>query len=65
MAVNFNPNVKEIVESYLHDNGFDGLYREKCGCVWPNLIPCSGTFEDCCFGYADEEDFVGPTKEDE
>lgn len=33
--------VKEIVEKYLKDNGFDGLASEVCGCgVEDGLAPC-------------------------
>jgi len=40
--------VRNIVESYLRDNGFDGLcYPEiVCGCGVDGLAPCGG-FSDC------------------
>lgn len=38
--------VSEIVEKYLKDNGFDGLYAQgECACKTDNLMPCCG---DCC-----------------
>ena len=41
--------VRTIVESYLRDNGFDGLcYHEiECGCGMDDLAPCGGVLENC------------------
>ena len=38
---NNNSNIKEIVDSFLKENGYDGLYNEKanCGCEIDNLVP--------------------------
>lgn len=45
--------VKEIVEKYLKENGYDGLYdgAEACGCSLGNLIPCNYPIEFCTPGY--------------
>lgn len=36
------PNVQEIVEAYLWEHSFDGLYneRERCCCPLDDLMPC-------------------------
>ena len=34
--------VKEIVEKYLKDNGFDGLVGEDCGCKMSDDLMCCG-----------------------
>ncbi len=39
-------NVYDIVQKYLKDNGYDGLYAEECGCILEDLMPCDG---DCAF----------------
>lgn len=42
-------NVREIIEKYLKDNGFEGLTGEYCGCELSDLMPCGGTnFPDLC-----------------
>lgn len=33
-------NVGEILEKYLKDNGYDGLYADECGCQLSDLKPC-------------------------
>lgn len=34
-------NVRKIVEEYLREHGFDGLYYPgECGCDLENLMPC-------------------------
>ena len=54
--------VKEIVEKYLKDNGFDGLYQDDiCGCLSNDLAPCCESFITCCPGYktlTENEDFI-------
>lgn len=35
-----NPTVREIVEGWLREHGFDGLCREDCGCEIGDLMPC-------------------------
>ena len=32
--------VKEMVASYLRQNGFDGLCSDDCGCGLDHLFPC-------------------------
>ena len=41
-----NPTVREILEKWLTDNGYDGLYTDECGCVVGDLAPCG---EACSF----------------
>jgi hypothetical protein len=43
--------LKEIVEQYLRQNGFDGLYTDECGCLLDDLFPCSAPAVDCQAGY--------------
>ena len=45
--------VKEIIEKYLRDNGYDGLCcpDEECGCHVDDLIPCCDPCEECMPGY--------------
>jgi len=56
--------VKEIVEKYLRENGYDGLYCEDCGCRLDDLIPCDwGDFQDCKAGYEQKHgDIIGEEK---
>jgi len=44
---------KDIVEKYLLDNGYDGLYSDyECGCLIGDLMPCGGeSFSGCQPGY--------------
>lgn len=46
-------NVREIVEQYLKENGYDGLYYSdvSCGCRIGDLQPCDGPCQDCIAGY--------------
>jgi len=48
-----NPNVRDIIESYLRDNGFDGLCEPdtECGCGLDDLAPCGGIIQDCSPAY--------------
>lgn len=43
----------EIINAYLKEHGYDGLYREdECACLVDDLGPCIGNFsEDCHAGY--------------
>jgi len=48
--------VKEIVQQYLKDNDFEGLFNEDvpCGCVLADLMPCQGNdgaCDSCLPGY--------------
>jgi hypothetical protein len=43
--------VKQIIEQYLRDNGFDGLAGDECGCMLRDLMPCEcADFERCVPG---------------
>lgn len=51
-----NPTITEIVEQFLKDHGYDGLYQnygeEGCGCRLENLCPCGNPDnEECRAGY--------------
>ena len=41
-----NPTVREILEKWLKDNGYDGLYTDSCQCVVGDLADCG---EPCSF----------------
>ena len=45
--------VVEIIENYLKDNGFDGLYNEigECACKINDLAPCGQIDHTCKAGY--------------
>ena len=71
---NNNPSIKEIIEDFLRENGYDGLYNieNECGCEVGDLFPCGNPHEiDCRAGYkqpcriCDQNcDFhIGPKKE--
>jgi len=40
-------NVKELVEEYLLNNGYDGLCCDDCGCHLGDLMPCEGDIVGC------------------
>lgn len=40
--------VKEIVEKYLRDNGYEGLAGDDCGCGLDDLAPCDNGFPSEC-----------------
>jgi len=46
-------SVKEILESYLKEHGFDGLYAPggECACLIGDLVPCDANCFDCEAGY--------------
>jgi hypothetical protein len=46
-------NLREIVESYLKANGYDGLCEpgSECGCELADLIPCGVNADLCVPGY--------------
>jgi len=49
-----NYTVKEIVEKYLQENGYDGLFNSsgECACKIGDLIPCwSEGLENCRAGH--------------
>ena len=41
-------NVREIIQAYLKENGFDGLAGDDCGCYIGDLAPCSMIDLDIC-----------------
>lgn len=45
--------VRQIVEAYLKENGFDGLFNTngECACVLDDLVACGELSEDCQAGY--------------
>jgi hypothetical protein len=45
--------IKEVVERYLLDNEYDGLYNERgeCACFIDDLMPCGCDCESCIAGY--------------
>ena len=45
--------VKEILQQWLKDNGYDGLFCEYCGCERDDICPCdlSPNIVDCEPGY--------------
>ncbi len=45
--------VREIVQEWLEDHGYDGLVADGgvCGCLTDNLIPCDEPCETCIAGY--------------
>ncbi len=64
-------NIKEIVEKYLKDNGYDGLWNQddECGCTFDDLFECAGNCDpnNCEPGYKhpgnEEYDYlIGPDK---
>lgn len=50
--------ILEIVEKYLRENGYDGLYRDDeddgCGCPVDDLWPCGECFCNCLPGVKHE-----------
>ena len=66
-----NPTVREILDQWLTEHGYDGLYCESCGCETGDLAPCDSSAMDCqaghkvacdpetCLGYGDCEFHIG------
>ena len=46
-----NPTVLKMVESWLKEHGYDGLYDDDCGCGADDLAPCCHINENCRAGY--------------
>jgi hypothetical protein len=48
-------NVKQILENWLIENGYSGLWCEECGCEIDDLMPCCGAdasgIDICKAGY--------------
>ena len=48
---------KEIIEMWLKENGYDGLYEDgECGCILGDIAPCWSVeaMLNCCPGYRQE-----------
>ena len=64
-------NVREIVQKYLKENGFDGIYNDECACLTDDLAPCSESMDDCEPGYrgpcdcGDHDWHIGPNRLEE
>jgi len=44
--------VARIVTAWLREHGYDGLYRQECGCLIEDFMPCGGEgIDDCMAGY--------------
>ena len=52
-----NPTVRDVIDTWLQLNKYDGLYneREECGCFLTDLMPCDGAAHDCKAGYHGSE----------
>ena len=48
-----NPTVREIVATFLRDEGYDGLFcpNDDCACQLSDLFPCGEFGDDCEAGY--------------
>ena len=46
-----NPAVAKMVEVWLRDNDYSGLWSEECGCEIDDLMPCGEYNSDCQAGY--------------
>uniref|UniRef100_A0A6M3JQ24 Uncharacterized protein n=1 Tax=viral metagenome TaxID=1070528 RepID=A0A6M3JQ24_9ZZZZ len=45
-------NCSEIIQKYLKENGFDGLYSpDECACIIGDLVPCCNSPMECQPGY--------------
>ncbi len=62
-------SVQTIIEAYLREQGFDGLYAEReCACELTELMPCEDSCAACRPGYrtpcdcGDHDWHIGPTK---
>jgi len=57
--------VKEIVEEWLKEHGYDGLCNPdaECGCALDDLIPCEGACDLCQPAYkgapTDYDGYIG------
>lgn len=44
-------NIAKIVEAWLVQNGYEGLYNDECGCEVGDLMPCDEPNINCEAGY--------------
>ena len=44
-------DVKQILEKWLKDNGYGGLYSEGCGCKIGELVLCDNDCSECEPGF--------------
>ena len=44
-------NVKQIIAEWLHENSYDGLCTNDCGCQITDLMPCESPQDRCVPGY--------------
>jgi hypothetical protein len=59
--------VLSMLEAALKNGGYDGLYRESCGCEIGDLVPCNCDPSDCAAGYRQpdtdpDELVIGPER---
>jgi hypothetical protein len=47
----YETTIGGILESYLRENGFDGLAYDDCGCGIDDLFPCEQPTRDCQAAY--------------
>lgn len=70
-----NPSVVQMVELYLREHGYTGLYNVEieCGCSLEEFIPCGELGDECLAGYVtpskcpgiENDFFVGLNKSQE
>jgi len=57
--------VKNIVEQWLKEHNYDGLYSHDCGCRINDLMPCGSCgVERCEPGYEHSDGTIRPGKEE-
>lgn len=50
-AMRNSPTVANILQWWLMQNGYDGIYNDECGCTADDLMPCGSDPEHCQAGY--------------
>ena len=46
-----NPTVFQIVQAWLNENGYTGLFQDECGCTLEDFAPCGEISQECEAGY--------------